>query len=123
MRHFVLFGLLVGGFCLILSDPQFAVAQRGGNTGTISKVDAKTGVIAINMLVVAKKKKELMDKEYILNEDAKVIINDGREKKTMTGKEALKAGVIKEGATVSFVPDGDLKIKELTIGNAAKKKN
>ena len=40
----------------------------------------------------------------------------------MTGKEAIEKEAIKEGMLVTFVPDGDLKIKELTIG-AGKKKN
>lgn len=122
MRHVFLSLLLITGFWFLLSDPHAAIAQKGGNTGTITKIDAKNGAITINMLVVAKKKKELMDKEFFLNDDAKVTINETTGKKTMTGKEAIKAGVIKEGAMCSFVPDGDLKIKELTIGESAKKK-
>jgi hypothetical protein len=83
----------------------------------------KTRIIAIKMLVVvSKKKRELTDKEWFLNEDAKVIINDGGEKREMTGKEALAAGAIKEGVSVTFTPDGDLNIKELIVGAGVKKK-
>jgi hypothetical protein len=115
--------LVAGFFWLLMSDPQFASAQKGGNSGTVSRVDAKTGIIAIKMLVATtKKKKELTDKEWVLNDDAKVTINDGGDKKEMTGKEALASGAIKEGASVTFTPEGDLKIKELIIGAGGKKK-
>jgi hypothetical protein len=114
--------LLAAGFFLLLSEPENAVAQKGGNSGTITKVNPKNGAITINMFVVAKKKKELTDKEYFLNDDAKVTINEGGEQKIMTGKDAIKDGVIKEGMTCTFVPDGDLKIKELELGVGKKKK-
>jgi hypothetical protein len=120
----VLLGLTLAGalFALMLSDPPTASAQKGGNSGTVAKVNPKTGAIAINMVIVAKKKREQTDKEFFLNDDAKVTITDGGETKTMTGKEALESGAIKEGARVTFVPDGDLKIKELTVGGVGKKK-
>ena len=114
--------LLVAGFYLMLSDPQIASAQKGGNAGKIVKIDAKTGAITINTLVtVSKKKKELTDSEFFLNDDAKVTINDGGEKKTMTGKEAIKEGAIKEGMQCTFAANG-VKITELTIGGPAKGK-
>jgi hypothetical protein len=122
IRVFLGLALAGGLFALLLSDPPLASAQKGGNSGTVSKVNPKTGAIAINMLIVAKKKREQTDKEYFLNDDAKVTITEGGETKTMTGKEALESGMIKEGARVTFVPEGDLKIKELTVGGVGKKK-
>lgn len=113
--------LLLVGFLALLSDPRMVSAQKGGNSGTISKVDAKSGVITINMLIVSKKKKELTDKEYSLEDDAKVVIADGGVKKSMTGKEALTAGVLKPGTTVTFVAENDIKIRELTVGVIGKK--
>jgi hypothetical protein len=118
----VILGLfLAGGFILLVHDTREIAAQKGGNSGTISKINSKTGSIAINMYVaVKKKKKELVDKEYFLNDDAKVTIKDGGESKTYTGKEALEKGVLKEGDAVTFTPDGDLKIKELNVGGKKK---
>lgn len=121
MLRLTLMLALVAGFCLLLADPQNAVAQKGGNNGTLTKINTKTGAITINMYVVAKKKRELTDKEYFLNDDARVVINEGKETKTMTGKEAIAAGALKEGDMVSFTPDGDLKIKELIVGVSKKK--
>lgn len=118
-----LFMLAAG--CIILGDPQAAIAQKGGNNGTIVKVDVKTGAITFKMLVPVKgtkKKLELGEKEYLLSDDAKVTINDGGEKKSMTGKEALASGLLKEGLTATFNPDGDLMLKELNVGGVAKKK-
>ncbi|MCE9532945.1 MAG: hypothetical protein K8T89_17745 [Planctomycetes bacterium] len=114
------FALLVS-FFLLFSDPQVASAQKGGNAGTIKKVDAKNGIVTIRRATLPKKSKEDAEKEFLLNDDAKVTIVDGGQKKTMTGKEALAAGLIKEGAAVSYVPDGDLKLKELTIGGGGGK--
>jgi len=113
--------VLVAGFLLILSDPQIISAQKGGNNGTIAKLDAKAGSITINMLIVAKKKKELTDKEYFLKDDAKVIINDGGTRKTLTGKEAFASGALKAGMAVTFNAVGELTITELTVGGGGKK--
>jgi hypothetical protein len=110
-------GLLIAcGFCLTLGS-QEAFAQKGGNSGTVTKIDAKLGTITINMQITVKKKKEIVDKEFFLNDDAKVTIAEGKDKKIYTGKEALANGSIKEGAAVTFTPEGDLKIKELVVGS------
>jgi len=113
----VALGLLLAlGFCLTL-ETQEAVAQKGGNSGTVAKVNAKSGTITINMMVRVKKKNELVDKEFFLNDDATVTISEGGTKKTLSGKEALEMDAIKEGVTVTFTTEsGDLKIKELTVG-------
>ena len=114
--------LLAAGFCLML-DTQEVLAQKGGNSGTISKVNAKSGSITINMMVRVKKKNEVVDKEFFLNDDAKVTISESGEKKTLTGKEALAMDALKEGAAVTFTTEaGDLKIKELNVGGPSKKK-
>jgi hypothetical protein len=116
--------MLLAGGCLFLVSPETALAQKGGNSGTIKKVDPKSGAITFSMQVPIKgmkKKTELGEKELLLDDDAKVTVLDGGQKKTMTGKEALAAGVIKEGATATFVPDGSFKIKELNVGDMAKK--
>lgn len=116
--------LVAGFFGLMLSDPQIASAQKGGNSGTIKKVDAKNGVVTFTMQVPvkgAKKKTELGEREFILKDDAKVTIVEGGKKTEMTGKEAMTSGAIKEGTMATFVPEGDLKIKELTVGGGGKK--
>src|SRR5271166_337100 len=107
---------LAGGLCVLLA-PGEALAQKGNNRGTISKVDAKSGLITINMMVRVKKKNEQIDKEYFLNEDATVNIMEDGKKKTMSGKEALAKEALKEGAQVTFTTEsGDLKITELNVG-------
>ncbi len=121
----VLFGLiLVAGIAAILSDPQTLLAQKGGNSGVVKKIDPATGTITFTMQVPikgTKKKTELGEKEFFLTDDAKVTINEGGQTKTMTGKEAIAAGVVKAGTAATFVPD-DLKLKELTLGGGKKMK-
>ncbi len=113
---------LTVGAGYLLFDPPAAHAQKGGNSGTIAKVDAKSSTVTIKMIMAKKKKRELVEREFILNDDAKVTIHDNGEKKTWTGKEALAKGLIKEGMVASFTPEGDLKLKELVLGEKKKGK-
>jgi len=122
MTRLILGLLLLGCLTYLLSDPQVATAQKGGNSGTVSKVDPKLGVVTINMMVMEKKKKEEVDKEFLLAPDAKITIVEGGKKTTMTVKEALENKAIKIGSAATFVTDGGLTLKELTVGEGAKKK-
>ena len=91
-------------------------------TGTLKKIDAQAGTVTIEVPVKNKKKKDESEKEYLLTADAVVTITVEGVKKELTGKDALASGVLKEGDSVTFKAVGDLKIVELTVNPAKKKK-
>lgn len=110
---------LAFAFCAvsIVAAADKADKKKGkGVTGVVKKVDAEKGTITVTVKV----KKETMDKDFKLGDDAKVTVISGDDKKEMAVKDAFKAD-LKEGATVTVVADDDGKVSALTIGMAKKK--
>jgi hypothetical protein len=92
--------------------------KKGHNvSGTVKKVDAATGTVT----VAVKKKKETTDKDFTIPDEAKVVVQQGKEKKELTGKAGLKDEQVKEGVPVTIVSDADGKVVEVRFGKAAKK--
>ncbi len=83
--------------------------------GTVVNVDSKLGSITLNRTKNTQGTSEVIEQQFLIDAAATVTFADGR--KTITGKEALAAGAIKEGDPVMFrVEESEIKILGLSIG-------
>jgi hypothetical protein len=112
--------LILGGLALCLSGPAVGFAQTGQVNGKIKAVDANKGIVT---LVVPKdaKKKETVEKDFPLADDAAVTLYlDGKFHIT-TGKEALKRGALKAGMSCSFRADSKGTITRMVVSKGTSK--
>ncbi len=87
--------------------------------GTLKKADPEAGTVT----VAVKGKKETTDKEFAVNDHTKVVVYDGKDRKELTGKAALKDEAVtsaKEGTEVAVATEGS-KVVRVRIGPAPKK--
>lgn len=90
-----------------------------GVAGKIKKVDADKGTITVT--VMSKKDKDGKDMEFKVDNDTKITVLDGDEKKELMGKDGLKNDKFKEGAMVMVTADDAGKVSALRIGAPKKK--
>jgi hypothetical protein len=95
--------------------------KKKGNAvkGTIKAIDEKASTITVTV----KKKKELTDTTFKVNNDTKFVIVQGDDKKEVVGKSGLKNEIFKVGAAVSVTADGDKVAKVVQFGAKKKKKD
>jgi hypothetical protein len=97
---------------------QIGVLKKPGVSGVLKKVDADKGVLTVTV----KEKKEMVDKEFTINDATKFVVG-GKDKKELLGKDGLKSDTLKEGANLTVVADKDGKVKSVTVAEPKKPKN
>jgi hypothetical protein len=118
--------LKVGGTVVIATDAdgkvvslQIGALKKPGLAGVLKKVDADKGVLTVTV----KQKKEMVDKEYKIDDATKFVVTEGKEKKELASKDGLKSDTLKEGANVNIVTDKEGKVTKVLVGAPAKPKN
>ena len=84
--------------------------------GKIKSYDAEK----MTLVLTTGKKPDTKDTEYKVADTLKLTIAEGDDKKELSGKDALKAEQLKEGANVEVTLDGD-KVTAITITIKKKK--
>jgi hypothetical protein len=85
--------------------------------GEISKIDAEKGVLTLKVKV----KKDLVEKDFKIDEKTPVAAYSGKVKTELTGKDVLKKEQFKVGSPVAITTDADGIITEVAFGKTAKK--
>src|SRR5262245_47398637 len=118
MRKFA-YVVAVFVFCAGVSAAQDKAKKKSkAVAGTVKKVDAAAGTIT----VAVKKKQETVDKEFKIEDTAKVVVFSGSDKKELSAKDGLKSDQLKEGTRVRILTDQAGKVTELQTGDLPKKK-
>jgi hypothetical protein len=81
--------------------------------GKVFSVDEEKGFVRLIVMTKNKKETSTSDPTYKVDDDTKIIINSGKEKKEFTGKEGLKE--IKKDDQATVVLDSDFKTVSITI--------
>ncbi|MGE3805034.1 MAG: hypothetical protein AB7K24_10215 [Gemmataceae bacterium] len=128
MRRLVMLAVIAGPLVLCMSLDTQAQLSKGVATGTLKKLDVKTGMIVLEVPVrIGKtKKKENKELTYTITDDTKIVLLAGEEKEEKFGKKSLTSPLIKVGAQTSAFFDKDNKVYEVRFGAVAtktKKKN
>jgi hypothetical protein len=91
---------------------QAKVKKGQAVAGTVKKIDAAAGTLT----VAVKQQKEMVDKEFKIDDATKVIVFAGQDKKELSGKDGLKAEQLKEGALVTIASDAAGKVAQIQVG-------
>jgi hypothetical protein len=111
---FVVLGL---GLALLLGTGESAAQKKkkanGPIQGKVFAVDEEKGFIRLLVQTRNKKETSTTDPLYKIDDDTKIIINTGKDKKEYMGKEGLKE--VKKDDQATVVIDSDFKTISVTI--------